>query len=71
VPVRLGPFWREWAVVCCPIRLAVCGERDRATSVTGAWEAGGSLPFCLAPTIDVHRSAAFASMALGACDEFS
>jgi hypothetical protein len=31
VPVRLGPFWQEWAVVCCPIRVAVCGEGDRAS----------------------------------------
>jgi len=38
----------------------------RATSVTGAWEAGGSFPFCLAPRIGGHCSAAFASIALGA-----
>jgi hypothetical protein len=46
--------------------VAFCGKGDRATSVTGASEAGGSLPFCLASPIAAHHSAAFASMALGA-----
>ena len=50
--------------------VAFCGKDDRATSVTETWEAGGSWRFCLAPTIDAHRSAAFASRGLGASDEF-
>jgi hypothetical protein len=39
----------------------------------GYWGVGGRrlVALLLGATIDVHRSAAFASMALGACDEFS
>ena len=44
--------------------VAFCGKDDRATSVTETSKGGGSSPFCLAPTIDVQRSAAFASMGL-------
>jgi hypothetical protein len=47
-------------------QLSLFAERRQGDIGYWGWEAGGSLPFCLVPTIDAHRSAAFASMALGA-----
>jgi hypothetical protein len=52
------------AVVHCECR--VLRERRRGDIGTETWEAGGSSHFCLASAIAAHRSAAFASMALGA-----
>jgi len=42
------------------------GKTTGPTSVTETWEGDGSSPFCLAPTIEAQRSAALASMGLGA-----
>jgi hypothetical protein len=49
----------------CEVGALTIASGAHCTTAAARW------PFCLAPTIDAHRSAAFAPMASAPCDAFS